>query len=66
MGGKGEVLGIGVIRDLFQSKGTTPVVREELKMREKDIEIEGVVLMSIWERIESRPGAEPDGIRVRR
>ena len=29
----GEVLGIGVIRDLFQSEGTTPVVRKRNRNR---------------------------------
>ena len=31
------------------------MVREELKMRERGIEIRGAVLVSIWEEMESRP-----------
>ena len=38
------------------------MVRKESKMKESGIEVEGVVLMSIWDEMELRPGAEPDGI----
>ena len=52
----GEVLGIGVIYETFQSSGIAPVVKDELNIMERGIEIELDVLISIIEVMLSGPG----------
>ena len=52
----GEVLGIGVIYETFQSSGIAPVVKEDLNTMERGIEIELDVLISIIEVMLSGPG----------
>ena len=46
----------------FQSEGRSAIINEELKIRERGIEIEEAVFLSIWDEIASGPGAVSGGI----
>lgn len=59
-------MGIGTTKECFQSVGRTPVEREELKMRERGVDIEKAVCLSIVAEIESEPADLSEGMHERR
>ena len=62
----GEVFGIGVISEHFHSEGSTPVVKEELKIIDNGTEIVGAVFFNVREKMSSGPRDVFEGMWARR
>ena len=63
---EGDVLGVGTMKDSFQSGGRVPVEREELKINVRGRDMEVAVDLSIWAEKESGHEEVSDGMEESR